>query len=210
MIELQNIYKKYGNNVLFEDVNVRFDKQKTKLKGENGIGKSVLLKMIVGYSVPDKGTITFENKVLRIDADFLENSGVSINSPQFIPSWTGYDNLKYLAGIRNVCSEVKLQKLLSDFGLSGDQKKKYKTYSLGMCQKMRLIQAIMDDPKYLILDEPFDALDKAAKLKAREIIGSYLNEDHDRMLIYTSHTEDDDEFADEIFEVNNYKVELIH
>jgi len=210
MIELQNIYKKYGNNVLFEDVNVRFDKQKTKLKGENGIGKSVLLKMIVGYSVPDKGTITFENKVLRSDADFLENAGVSINSPQFIPSWTGYDNLKYLAGIRNVCSEVKLQKLLSDFGLSGDQKKKYKTYSLGMCQKMRLIQAIMDDPKYLILDEPFDALDKAAKLKAREIIGSYLNEDHDRMLIYTSHTEDDDEFADEIFEVNNYKVELIH
>lgn len=207
MIKLVDVNKQYGENKLFQNLNICFNQQKIKIKGENGSGKSVLLKLIVGYSLPDSGHIYYDdNKELRKEADFLENAGISINAPEFMHNWSGMDNLMYLAKITNRCSQEKIMALADIFGLTSALKKKYKTYSLGMKQKMRIIQAVMDDPKYLILDEPFDALDETAKKTVRDYLNHYLKEDKNRMLIYTSHSEADDVFADEIYCIDNYQV----
>lgn len=200
MIKLENVYKKYGNNVIFENLSIVFDEQKNKIKGENGVGKSVLLKMIVGYSVPDKGDVFYnQTKKLRKDSDFIENAGVSINAPEFMKNWTGMENLTYLSNVSKKCSKDRLNELIGIFSLENDINKKVKTYSLGMKQKMRIIQSLMDSPKYLILDEPFDALDKQSKETAKNYLNKYLKEDPSRILIYTSHSEEDDVFADHIF-----------
>lgn len=200
MIKLENVYKKYGNNVIFENLSIVFDEQKNKIKGENGVGKSVLLKMIVGYSVPDKGDVFYnQTKKLRKDSDFIENAGVSINAPEFMKNWTGMENLTYLSNVSKKCSKERLNELIGIFSLENDINKKVKTYSLGMKQKMRIIQSLMDSPKYLILDEPFDALDKQSKETAKNYLNKYLKEDPSRILIYTSHSEEDDVFADHIF-----------
>lgn len=200
MIKLEHVYKKYGNNVIFENLSIVFDEQKNKIKGENGVGKSVLLKMIVGYSVPDKGDVFYnQTKKLRKDSDFIENAGVSINAPEFMKNWTGMENLTYLSNVSKKCSKERLNELIGIFSLENDINKKVKTYSLGMKQKMRIIQSLMDSPKYLILDEPFDALDKQSKETAKNYLNKYLKEDPSRILIYTSHSEEDDVFADHIF-----------
>lgn len=203
MIELQHIYKSYDTNTLLEDVSVTWSARKIKIKGENGIGKSVLLKLVVGYSKPNKGRILYDEKEVGKDSDFMENAGVSISAPSFMPNWTGYENLVYLASIKKVCTKKRIRALLKEFDLYKDANKKCKTYSLGMLQKMRIIQALLDEPKYLILDEPFDALSSNAKLQAKNILQQYLDEDPSRMLLYTSHSEEDDIFADEIYCIDN-------
>lgn len=206
MIRLENVNKSFKNMTLFKNVDLEINKQKTKIKGENGTGKSVLLKMIVGYSTPDLGRVIYDNKIVGQDSDFINNAGVSINAPQFMKSWSGLENLMYLADVRKVCSKVEIMELVKYFDLEKDIQKKYKTYSLGMQQKLRIIQALMDKPKYLILDEPFDALDKKSKSLARDYLEKYLSEDQNRQLIYTSHSEDDDGFADIIYEIDDYSI----
>lgn len=209
MIRLNNISKSFKNNPLFSDVSLSLESKKIKIKGDNGVGKSVLLKIIVGYCVPDNGTVIYNNKELRKDSDFLENAGVSIDAPQFIGNWTGLENLMYLSKIKNICTQKELMKLVKYFSLEDDINKKYKTYSLGMRQKMRLIQALMDKPIFLILDEPFDALDQGTKELTMEYLNQYLEQDPNRQLIYTSHNDDDDEFADDVYLMREKEIRRI-
>lgn len=88
MIKLENIYKSFKNISLFEGISLEIGQQKTKIKGENGTGKSVLLKMIVGYSTPDSGIIYYNHQQLGKSSDFIQDAGVSINAPQFMKSWS--------------------------------------------------------------------------------------------------------------------------
>lgn len=204
MIRLEGVTKRFKNQLLFENIDLELREKKIKIKGENGTGKSVLLKLIVGYSVPDTGRIYFdESKELRKNADFIQNAGVMINAPQFMKNWSGLENLMYLRNINKTCSEERLYELIEFFQLTKDIEKKYKTYSLGMQQKLRLIQALMDEPKYLILDEPFDALDKNTKIRTREYLEQYIQADPSRKLIFTSHSEEDDGFANQIIVIED-------
>lgn len=210
MIQLENIDKKYNDNIIFENLTATFDRPIIKIKGENGVGKSVLLKLIVGYSLPDRGEVYYDTtKRLRKDSDFLEDAGVSINAPEFMKKWTGLENLLYLAHINHICSKEQIIQLAEIFDMKQALYKKYQSYSLGMKQKLRLIQAVMESPRYLILDEPFDALDEHAKKVARDYLAHYIREDKQRMLIYTSHSEQDDIFADEIYYIAHHQLHVL-
>lgn len=206
MIELINVSKRFKKNIIFDSINLTIDCSKFKIKGSNGIGKSVLLKLIVGFSKPDEGSILIDGNPLGSTSDFIENAGISINAPEFMKNYTGYENLVYLAKAKGLTDTTKMNELIHVFGLDEDINKKYKTYSLGMKQKMRLIQALMDTPQYLILDEPFDALDKESKQVLKDYLNTYLLEDVSRQLVFTSHEESDDLFADHIVEINNHKL----
>ena len=209
MIIFEGVYKKYKDNVLFKDINIKFPKNKKILiKGINGSGKSVLLKMIVGYSKPDIGTITVDNKVIGKDVDFLADAGITINAPDFMADLTGMENLKYLANINKKVSEDKIIELVKLFDLEYNINKKYKTYSLGMKQKLRLIQAFMEEPSYLILDEPFDALDKKTQDLLMNMLDKFIKQKN-KTLIYTSHNSEYEKFADIIYELNDYNIEKI-
>ncbi|MBO1085123.1 MULTISPECIES: ATP-binding cassette domain-containing protein [Enterococcus] len=204
MIELINLGKQYKQKILFQDVNVIFNEgKKSFIKGINGSGKSVLMKLIVGYSTPTKGMVKVAGKIIGVDQDFIPDAGVFINAPDFIKSWTGAENLLYLANIRKVANEKKIRFLASQLNLEKDLNKKYKYYSLGMKQKLRIIQALMDEPTYLILDEPFDALDKNSRENVLDLLDNYLSEDAQRILIFSSHNDMMEDFADHIYELEN-------
>ena len=131
MIIFEGVYKKYKDNIFFKDINIKFPKNKKILiKGINGSGKSVLLKMIVGYSKPDIGTITVDNKIIGKDVDFLADAGITINAPDFMADLTGMENLKYLANINKKVSEDKIIELVKLFDLEYNINKKYVKYPI--------------------------------------------------------------------------------
>lgn len=209
MIEIKNVSKSYKEIELFKDINLKLPSgNKILIKGINGCGKSVLLKMILGYSKPDKGYIIVDKKVLGDENDFLPNAGASINSPEFIKDMTGRENLLYLINIRKRVGEKEIVELAKKMKLNSALDKKYKNYSLGMKQKMRIIQALVENPDYLILDEPFDALDKSSQKVVRELLEEYIN-NKNKTFIFTSHNSEYEEFADIIYEIDNFKLTKI-
>lgn len=205
MIEIKDVSKKYKDIELFDNISAKFKEgNKILIKGENGTGKSVLLKMLVGYSHPDSGAIIVDDYIIGKDRDFINNAGVSINAPEFFNNWTGLENLLYLANIHKVATKEDIIEFCKIFDLETSLNKKYKTYSLGMKQKMRIIQALMDKPKYLILDEPFDSLDFNSQKKVVNILNTFITEE--KTLIYTTHSSEYEDFADEIYKIEDHKL----
>jgi len=205
MIKLYEVSKSFGELELFKDLTMNFPLgKKILIKGVNGSGKSVLLKLLVGYSSPNFGRITIDGLELGKDFDFIPNSGVSINAPEFSKNMTGRKNLLYLADIKKIANEEKILKLSRMLEMEKNIDKLYINYSLGMKQKLRIMQAIMDEPKYLILDEPFDALDQKSQEKVKDMLNDYITDD--KILIFTSHNINHEEFADMTFEINDKKL----
>ncbi|MDE8272969.1 ABC transporter ATP-binding protein [Erysipelothrix rhusiopathiae] len=209
MIQFNGVSKKFKDLLLFEDVNIKIrEGKKTAIVGPNGSGKSVLLKLIVGYSVPTSGSIVIDGKKLQQDIDFVPNGGVSINAPEFIGSLTGLENLREIARIRRCVKEADIILLAKKVNFEAELSKKYKTYSLGMKQKMRLIQALMERPDYLILDEPFDGLDRLSKKIVIAMLDEYV-EETGCTLVFTKHGEEVFEIADVVYEIDDKKLRLI-
>lgn len=207
MIELQNINKRFGFNVIFENLSLKIENgKKYIIIGDNGIGKSLLLKIMVGYSKVQSGKVIINGEVLGENFDFMPDCGVSIDAPQFIDSLSGLDNLLEIAKILKIADKNHIIKLAEVLYLHNDLHKKYKTYSLGMRQKMRIIQAMMESPRILILDEPFDALDDISKLVVKNLMDQYLKNDENRIIIFTSHDSQMRDFADIVLQINNKKI----
>ncbi|MDY6063104.1 MAG: ATP-binding cassette domain-containing protein [Erysipelotrichaceae bacterium] len=203
MIEIKNLSKAYKGNVLFEDLNLIIpDGEKVLIKGPNGSGKSVLMKMIVGYSKPDVGEVVIDGSVIGKDTDFIKNAGISINAPEFMKDMSGIDNLMYLININKNATKDDIYKLAEKLDIKKDLNKKYRNYSLGMKQKLRIIQALVENPKYLILDEPFDALDKTSQKKLRALLEEFI--DGTKTLIFTTHNVEFEDIADKIYEIDNH------
>ena len=115
---------------------------------------------------------------------------------------SGLDNLLYLADIRKRVTKEEILQYVEQFGLTADIEKKYRTYSLGMKQKMRIIQAVMEKPSYLILDEPFDALDNKGRAMVIDILNDYMKSG-ERTLLFTSHMSETDGLADIVYEIED-------
>lgn len=210
MIKLENVSKSFKKISLFNGVTIEInDGDKVYIKGINGSGKSVLLKIISGFSRPSSGSVLIDGKVLGTDFDFIPDAGISINAPEFMNNWTGMENLRYLANIKKKTNDDQIIGLAAKLSMDTELEKKYKTYSLGMKQKMRIIQALIDEPRYLILDEPFDALDKSSRENVLVLLNEYLVADSKRTLIYTSHNESMEKFSNKVFEIDNNSLVLV-
>lgn len=208
MIVLQNVSKSYKDILLYKDVNAVFEAgRKIMIKGFNGSGKSVLLKLVTGYARPDSGTVSVDGIVIGKDRDYIPNAGVIINAPEFLGELTGLENLLSLAEIRKRADEKSIRAIAARLSLKDELEKKYHTYSMGMRQKMRLIQALMDEPAYLILDEPFDALDHKSIRAVMEILSDYMTAE--RTLLFTNHIESINDFADEVYEIDDHSLSRI-
>lgn len=202
MIKLIDVTKEFKNEMLYRDVNLEInDGDRVLLIGDNGSGKSVLMKLIVGFSQPTQGQVLVDGKKLGDKNDFIQNAGVSINQADFLNHLTGLENLLLLANYKKVSTKEDIMDLAKKLYFDQDILKKYKVFSLGMRQKMRFMQALLDKPKYLILDEPFDALDSKSKESMLEILRDYL--DKDRTLIFTAHNSDVHDLATKVFLINS-------
>ena len=119
---------------------------------------------------------------------------------------TGYENLKALAEIKNICTDEDIHNLCRQLGIDQALNKKYKTYSLGMKQKLRLAQALMENPDILILDEPFNALDENSVKVVKDILNKFIRQPN-KILIFTSHHIDDvEDLADVILLIKDQKL----
>ena len=186
MIKIRNVSKRFKYLEIFDDISLELPKGKiVGLVGENGSGKSVLMKMLCGYSKPTSGSINVYGETLGVNRDFPNSVGVLINDSHFIKNYTGMENLEYLINIRKQTDKTFLNELIQIFDMERNIHKRYKSYSLGMKQKLRIIQAFMEQPNLVLLDEPFNALDKRSTMVLVDLIKRYINED--RIIIFTSH-----------------------
>ena len=161
MIEVKNVDLTLQKTEILKNVSVHFERQKIHgLIGRNGSGKTMLMKCICGFVKPTSGEITVNGKRIGRDRDFPENVGIIIETPGFIPYYSGLKNLKLLADLRGKISKNDVRKTMEQVGLDPNLKRHVRKYSLGMRQRLGLAQAIMEDPELLILDEPMNGLDK--------------------------------------------------
>ncbi|MEH7383716.1 ATP-binding cassette domain-containing protein [Bacillus sp. JJ1533] len=209
LIEFKQVSKSYKGLVLFENTNLSIEEGKIYgLIGPNGSGKSVLFKMMCGFIFPDQGSVTVRGEELGKKNRFPQNFGVIIDRPGYLGNKTGFENLKYLAMIKNQISDEQIKETMIKVGLQPTAKQKVKNYSLGMKQKLALAQAIMEDQEVLLLDEPFNALDIDSVENIRKLLLSLKKEG--KTIVLTSHNQEDiDILCDHIFRVRNYSLEQL-
>lgn len=173
--------------------------------GRNGSGKTVLLKCICGLMDTTDGTVSVNGKIVGKDVDFPENIGFIIENPGFLPHYSGFKNLKYLASIRGTITDDDIRRCIRTVGLDPDDKKSVKHYSLGMKQRLGLAQAMMENPDILILDEPMNALDSIGVSDIREILLDL--KEQGKLVILASHIHEDIEIlCDEVMKIEDGKV----
>ncbi|MBQ8841101.1 MAG: ABC transporter ATP-binding protein, partial [Ruminiclostridium sp.] len=127
--------------------------------GRNGSGKTVIFKLMTGLLLPDSGTVTINGKDYSSKGRFYDSIGVMIETPGFIPHYTGLKNLKILNSMSSSPVSVsEICALMRRLGLDPKNRRPVKTYSLGMRQKLGIIQAVMNLPELLVLDEPMNSL----------------------------------------------------
>lgn len=206
IIEVKNLTKVFGSQTVLDDISLDFQEgQITGLIGRNGSGKTVLLKCILGLTTPTKGTIHIAGKQVGKDMDFPENIGFIINMPGFLPNYSGYMNLKFLADIRKRVGKKKICEAITMVGLDPTNRKKVGKYSLGMRQRLALAQAMMEDPDILILDEPMNSLDNAGVLEMRQIIAKLA--ERGKTIVLTSHNHEDIEMlCQSVYEMDHGKI----
>ena len=171
MIEVQGVNKSFGEEHVLKDVSHCFETGKIHgIVGNNGSGKTVLMKCICGFLKPDSGTIFVGGKQVGRDTDFPEDIGIIIETPGFLPHLSGTQNLKILASLQKKANNHTIRAVLEQVGLDPDMKKPVGKYSLGMRQRLGIAQAIMENPGFLILDEPFNGLDKHGVAEIRRLL----------------------------------------
>ena len=155
VIEVCDVNKYFGEEHVLKNVSHTFEKGKIHgIVGNNGSGKTVLMKCICGFLKPDSGVIYVNHKQVGKETDFPEDIGIIIETPGFLPHLSGTQNLKILASLQKKANALTIRAVLEQVGLDPDMKKPVGKYSLGMRQRLGIAQAIMEDPNIIILDEP--------------------------------------------------------
>ncbi|WP_155997089.1 ABC transporter ATP-binding protein [Streptococcus ruminantium] len=208
IIKIENLSKKFNNNDLFDQLHFECSKGKIiGITGVNGAGKSVLFKLIAGLMKPDSGSIKVYGE--DIVGNIPSHLGALIEEPGFIPNYTGFENLEFLAAIQHKIGKEEIIQALNQVGLVEDKDKKVKNYSLGMKKKLGIAQAIMEKPKILLLDEPTNALDRQSVSKIHTLLKE-LSKEKGVTILLASHNEMDIQcLCDEVYIIEDKKCILL-
>lgn len=209
VIETKDLSKSFKKQRIFQSVSLSLEKGKAYgFVGHNGSGKSILFKILSGLLSPDNGEIKIFGKTLGKEIDFPPNTGIIIETPQFLEDYSGIKNLRYLAAIQNKITDTTIKFTLERVGLDPENRQPVKKYSLGMKQKLGIAQAIMENPSLLILDEPFNGLDKTSVQNIRSLLLELKK--NGVTILLTSHIQKDIELiCDEVFEFNEKRLEKV-
>ena len=170
-LEIKNISKTIKGNRVLDDISASMECGKIYgFRGQNGSGKTMLMRCICGLVIPDNGAIIVDGDELGKRISFPESLGALIESPGFIEHYSALDNMRAIASIKGIALENEMREILQEVGLDPDEKKFVKKYSLGMRQKLGIAIALMENPELIILDEPFNALDEKSVEKVKKII----------------------------------------
>lgn len=205
-VVLRNVCKDIKGARVLDNVNLELESGMVYgFKGKNGSGKTMLMRAISGL-IKVKGEIEIDGKILGKDFTFPPSIGILIENPSFISNYTGFENLKTLASIRERIDDDKIRQTLTEVGLEPDDKRTFKKYSLGMKQRLGIAAAIMEDPDIIILDEPINALDDSGTEQVRQILMKH--KQRGALIIIACHDADELEFlSDKIIEIAEGKIQ---
>ena len=205
-IEVNKVSKKFKNNYVLKDVSMVFeDGHIYGFSGRNGSGKSVLLKIICGIYSPTSGSVLFDEKNYNRYNMFVPNLRAFIEKPSFFPDLTGIENLKLLAKIQNKITDKEILEALDIVNLLPEKDKKFSEYSLGMKQKLGIAQVIMENPKIMILDEPFNGIEEESVVKISDYLLSQKKEG--KIIIVSTHIKEDlEKISDKVYYFDNGSV----
>lgn len=200
-IRIKDATKIYGEQIVLNQVSLEMKSGVIYgFVGQNGSGKTVLFKSICGFTKLSKGQIEVLGKVVGEDVDMAEGVGVIIENPGFLANYNAFKNLKFLAALTNKIDNEEIRRNIALVGLNPDSKKKVGKFSLGMRQRLGIAQAIMENPEILILDEPFNGMDKNGTKEIRELLLRMKEEG--KTILLASHSADDIEIlCDEVYEM---------
>ncbi len=201
-IQIEQVSKSFQERKVLKNISCELNwGQVYGIVGNNGSGKTVLMKCICGLLPYDEGSIRVAGKKIGKDVDFPENMGMIIESPGFLPGMTGIKNLKILAAVNHRIQESQIRETMRVVGLDPNLKQPVGKYSLGMRQRLGIAQAIMEKPEILILDEPMNGLDKHGVKEIREVLLQMKEEN--RVILLSSHNPKDiDYLCDVVFEMD--------
>lgn len=202
-IIIENLSKTIKNNKILDNVNLTFESGHVYgLVGRNGSGKTMLLRAICGLIFPDSGKVIIDGNQLHKDISFPESCGIIIENTDLLPNFSAFDNLKMLSEIKNTANDNMIKSAIKSVGLDPDSKKKVKTFSLGMKQRLSIAQALFEDPDILLLDEPTNALDEDGVNDVRRILLEQKKKN--KLIIIASHNKEDISLlSDTVISVSN-------
>ena len=207
IIKTMDATKTIHGTVILDGVNIELESGKIYgLQGPNGSGKTMLMRLLCGLIRPTSGAVYIDEKRLGEHMDFPNSVGLLLESPAFLPNYTGLKNLQLLAGIQKKASVEQIRKAITDVGLDPDDKRKYRKYSLGMKQRLGIAAAIMEEPDLLFFDEPTNALDDKGIIQ----ICSLIKRERDRgaLIVMACHDASVLEaMSDHIYTISEGKVE---
>ena len=205
-LEIKNISKTIKGNRVLDDISASMECGKIYgFRGQNGSGKTMLMRCICGLVIPDNGAIIVDGDELGKRISFPESLGALIESPGFIEHYSALDNMRAIASIKGIALENEMREILQEVGLDPDEKKSVKKYSLGMRQKLGIAIALMENPELIILDEPFNALDEKSVEKVKKIIKQ--RAEAGALIIVSCHDREIlDQIADSIYYMEEGKI----
>ncbi len=198
VLSIDRVSKQYQNKIVVDRITLGLQKGVHGLLGANGAGKTTLMRMLCGILSPTSGQIAFDD----MDVSTEEYRSVLGYLPQdfgYYPEFTGMDFLMYMAALKGLpknCARRKAGELIELVSLKGAAGKKIKTYSGGMKQRLGIAQALLNEPKILILDEPTAGLDPKERVRFRNLIAEYGRENI--VLLSTHIVSDIEHIADDI------------
>jgi ABC-2 type transport system ATP-binding protein len=208
-IEIQHVYKTLNKKTVLDDINLTLESGKVYgLRGYNGSGKTMLLRILCGLMYPTQGRMLMDGQELGKDMDFPKSVGLMIESPAFISNLSGYKNLDMILSLSSGGDHgAVIRRCLDRVGLAQAGDMKYARYSLGMKQRLGIAAAIMEQPDILVLDEPTNALDEDGIETISQIIREM--KAPDRVIVVASHERAFLEaVADQIYQMKEGKLLL--
>ena len=208
-VSVQDLVVRFGEDEVLTGVSRDFESGRIHgIIGNNGSGKTVMFKCICGFLRPTSGRVLVDYEEIGRNTDFPPDTGIIIETPGFLPGLTGYRNLKLLASVKRTTNDAGIRDALRRVGLDPALPKKVSAYSLGMRQRLGIAQAIMEKPSLLVLDEPFNGLDRAAAASMRTLL-SDLRSGGTTILLASHNEKDIDVLCDTVCEMDAGELEVV-
>lgn len=208
MLVVNNVSKKYGSFYALKDINLEFNNGVYAILAPNGAGKTTLIKLLTTLIFPTSGEILYKGTdIVSLDGEYRDIIGYLPQDFGYYRNYTPRKFLLYLAALKGIKKEdavEKVKEVLKVVSLENVENKKMKGFSGGMIQRVGIAQALLNDPKILILDEPTAGLDPKERVRFRNLLSDL---SRDRIVIISTHIVSDIEFiSNEVIMIKDHKI----